>query len=164
MPSDVGAKPTLATNYKGDILSSKNTSKKGKVLVPNVESWGTRSKEQNFDFGSNYENIHLINEKRYNDFWLQIEMSNGSWWEVPAKIIADHRANYCGAKELGTYAQVISETLNNEDILIDWAEENMIWSDVSASARPVHKSTDGTDFDDGWKNGMKQVVDQRKHK
>jgi hypothetical protein len=146
-------------NCKGGILSLKNVNKKGKILFPNIEAWETKTEEKNFDFGSNYENVHLINEKKYDDFWLQIEMNNGTWWEVPARAIADHRANFCNAKELGVYTQIISETLSDEEVLIDWAEENMMWHEISDLARPIHKSKDGTDFDDGWKNGMKQLID-----
>ena len=93
---------------------------------------------------------------------LQITMPDGSKWAVPVDVIAMNRAVYY-AKNDGIS---IEDSLNNDtnplfesdDFEIeDWAANNMNWSDVEHLAVCTRKGE--IDFDEGWANGDKDVVD-----
>lgn len=93
---------------------------------------------------------------------LQITMPDGSKWAVPVAVIAMNRAAYY-AKNDGIS---IEDSLNNDtnplfesdDFEIeDWAANNMNWSDVEHLAVCTRKGE--IDFDEGWANGDKDVVD-----
>ena len=92
----------------------------------------------------------------------QIEMPDGSLWEIPVLLIALDRARY--------YAKVddvdLNEALNDDTIPLfeadeyeieDWAKNNMDWKDVSSSAICVSFPGE-TDFQEGWVNGEVKVV------
>lgn len=98
---------------------------------------------------------------------LRVTMLDQSRWDVPAQIIAENRARYCATHDSGeesgaeydkTYAEELSYTLKQDDELMDWAANNMNWSDVSASATRVQEASKETDFQEGWVNGEKEVV------
>lgn len=93
---------------------------------------------------------------------LQVTMPDGSKWAVPVEVIAMNRAAYY-AKAEGT---TIEDSLNNDTNPVfeadpfeieDWAENNMNWSDVEHLAVCTGKGE--IDFDDGWANGDKAVID-----
>jgi hypothetical protein len=93
---------------------------------------------------------------------LQVTMPDGSKWAVPVDVIAMNRAAYY-AKNDGL---TIEDSLNNDtnplfasdDFEIeDWAANNMNWSDVEHLA--VCTGNGVVDFDDGWANGDKSVID-----
>lgn len=155
---------------------TKITNRHGNIITPSVGGW------KNINSGddeivppeveveiteADFKNIHLFDESRFNDFWLQVEQTNGSTWEVPAKLVAENRANYFSdiiegdgiKKEMDCFAETFNETIKDNELLIDWAEQNMDWSEVSDFARLRDDPNRDTDFDEGWLNGMKQVVD-----
>lgn len=93
---------------------------------------------------------------------LRVEMDDGSWWEVPAKIIASSRASsivnvITSNEDLEKFLNLFQETIKSEEMLIDWAEERMTWEEVSSFARLVRPPRD-THYQSNWKNGAKQVV------
>lgn len=116
------------------------------------------------DFGSNSDNLEFFQRDKYARLFLQVEMTDGSWWEVPAMEIADNRAQYYSDKvqdqpnELDLYVKELTYALENEDVLVDWAENNMNWKEVSELARQV-RPPNGSDYQEGWLSGMKSLVE-----
>ena len=94
---------------------------------------------------------------------LEITMNDGSVFHLGANMIALNRANYYSAKEsTGEDKERVQQeeykiTLDDPDELIDWAKNNMNWSDVSLFAKLV-KSPDECDYQDGWVNGKMRVI------
>lgn len=90
---------------------------------------------------------------------LQVQMPDGSWWGVPAMEIARARTDHYSllGEDDFDYDRELNYTLDNNDELIDWAENNMNWDDVAATARLVAEAP-ACDFDDGWTNGTKEVI------
>lgn len=93
---------------------------------------------------------------------LRITMPDTSVWAVPVEIIATNRAEYYAKEYGGDVARSLAEDtipLFNSDYfeIEDWAANNMNWSDVQHAARCVEPGE--VDFDEGWANGDKSVVD-----
>jgi hypothetical protein len=94
-------------------------------------------------------------------------MPDGSMWELSASIVADNRANYHLDNspepdidaEFNTYDRIFFETISDEDLLIDWAEGNMTWDEISEFAVKVEDSYD-MDYHEGWATGMKLLVER----
>lgn len=92
---------------------------------------------------------------------IHVTMPDGSIWAVPAELVARHRAAYYAAKEgeasgKREYAYALGM---NDDVLVDWAENNMNWTDVAHAAR-LYMRAGSVDFQEGWLNGAKRVVQQ----
>lgn len=86
--------------------------------------------------------------------YLRVTMPDGSRWDVPAETIARNKANH--------YADEPDEfenTMKDEDDLMDWAANNMNWSDVAGCAIKVLASAP-VDFQEGWMNGEKEIVER----
>ena len=80
---------------------------------------------------------------------LRVTMPDGSKWDVPLRLIARDQAAY--------YKTTIDEELKNENALLDWAPNNMDWSDVAEWAKRVDGAT--INYQDGWVNGDKEIVE-----
>jgi hypothetical protein len=93
--------------------------------------------------------------------YLRVTMPDGSKWDVPAKIIAENRALEVadGAQFLGTTQAEVEYALDNYAVLVDWAENNMNWDNVRSAAVMV-KSEAAMDFQDGWVNGNKELIEK----
>ena len=92
-------------------------------------------------------------------------MPDGSKWSVCARYIAEHRARYytdldkeAGRESDTMFGDEVTHALNNHDTLMDWAANNMNWFDVSRYATLV-KDISNTDFQEGWVNGEKEVIE-----
>jgi hypothetical protein len=98
--------------------------------------------------------------------YLRVEMPDGSRWDVPAHLIAEDRARYYADRETPgperskTYLEELNYTLKNDDELADWAANNMDWSDVQHAATLAVPRPDEVDFQEGWVNGEKDVIDR----
>lgn len=80
---------------------------------------------------------------------LRVTMPDNSVWGIPvAVILADGRKH-----------GIFRDETPRDDELVDWARNNMNWSDVEPHAI-LRKSGDEPDYDDGWANGMVEFVDQ----
>jgi hypothetical protein len=91
---------------------------------------------------------------------IHVTMPDGSVWSVLASAVADNRASYYAKMGYDDKAE-FDETMGDDYILTDWAAGNMNWEDVKDQARIV-KSPSGLsaeDFQEGWVNGHKEVVD-----
>lgn len=100
--------------------------------------------------------------------YLRVTMSDGSQWDVPAQLIAEDRARYYAALDVKrgdatdfdkAFAEEVADALNDDDELLDWAPNNMNWSDVSDQAVLVGDRPD-TNFQEDWCNGEKEVIDR----
>lgn len=95
---------------------------------------------------------------------LRVTMPDGSRWDVPVDVIARNRAAYYADRLHGGDIEksLTEDTLplfESDDYEIeDWAANNMDWSDVQAHARMVEPAADA-DYQEGWVNGEKEVVE-----
>lgn len=85
---------------------------------------------------------------------LRVTMPDGSKWDVPIGIIARSYVGHYGEAD-ATLDEMIDRY--NEE-LVDWAENNMGWSDVAGEARQVG-AAETVDYQDGWMNGDKEIVE-----
>lgn len=90
--------------------------------------------------------------------FLHVVMPDNSIWKVNAKIIAEDRACYYSEIEKEDYSEIFNETLNNNDILIDWASNEIDWNNVKDKAIKV-KDGD-VDYEEGWMNGEKSIKEE----
>ena len=93
---------------------------------------------------------------------LTIEMPDGSKWGVPMEMIARNRAAHYAHEFDGDVERSMAEDtmplFESDDYEVeDWAANNMNWSDVEHLAVCTQKGS--VDFDDGWANGDKDVID-----
>jgi hypothetical protein len=97
---------------------------------------------------------------------IEVTMPDGSVWAVPAIVVAEARARYYATRDTSAstgeafdhaYGREIEIALRQHDDLIDWAENNMNWSDVESAATQV-KGPPGVDYQEGWVNGEKRVT------
>ena len=90
---------------------------------------------------------------------IYVERPDGSIWSVPAHLVADHRAkHYAEIDADTTYEAEYEFTVNDEYELLDWAENNMNWSDVVSYAVEVEVSLRAVEYQEGWVNGRSLVV------
>jgi len=100
---------------------------------------------------------------------LRVTMPDGSQYDVPAALVAMNRATYYAEHDTGktlgpefekVYAYEFDYTMRTDDVIMDWAANNMNWSDVSSMAKRVMPSTMSDDeFQEGWINGEKEIVE-----
>ena len=90
--------------------------------------------------------------------FLYVTMLDNSVWRMNAEIIAKDKATYYMNIKGYDYEEILNETLSNQDLLIDWAENNMAWIDVKDDALMIKKGN--IDYDAGWFNGNKHVVEE----
>lgn len=87
---------------------------------------------------------------------MLVAMPDGSRWAVPIDLIARNRAE-CYADEYGGDVErsLAEDTLplfaSDTFEISDWAQNNMNWSEVSASAECRHPPE--CDYEKGWANG-----------
>lgn len=97
--------------------------------------------------------------------FLRVTMSDGSKYDVPAKLIAEDRAKYYakldsergGEDYYEAYRREFDFTMENNFELKDWAANNMNWEDVQEHAVKVHETIE-VDFQEGWVNGPKEII------
>ena len=96
-------------------------------------------------------------------------MPDGSKWDVPCDRIAQHRAAYYAKKDTGmttgdlfavAFTSEYEYTMGDDYELKDWAANNMNWKDVKSCAVRVVESAAVTDYQDGWVNGEKEIVER----
>jgi len=96
---------------------------------------------------------------------LRVTMPDGSKWDVPADAVARNRAkHYADTKTHGASWQArfddeYAYTMDEDDELVDWAKNNMNWSDVEVVAVRSAVPAD-VDFEEGWANGEMKVVEK----
>ncbi len=95
---------------------------------------------------------------------MQVTMPDESVWSVPVDIIAVSRADYY-AHEFG---DDIERSLREDTLplfkespseITDWAEINMDWKDIAHLANEIQSADTAVDYQEGWVNGNKDIVD-----
>jgi hypothetical protein len=93
--------------------------------------------------------------------YLRVTMPDGSKWDVPARVIAENRARYYAKIDPNTtYEGEFDYTMSNNYELKDWAAGNMNWSDVEDHAKRVAVPPLEPDYQEGWVNGEKEIVER----
>lgn len=95
---------------------------------------------------------------------LRVNMPDGSKWDVPVSVIARNRAEHYAHEFGGDIQKSLDEdTMPLFDAdhyeVEDWAANNMNWSDVERVA--VMSAAGEIDYQDGWVNGGKEVVEAK---
>ncbi|NLY18089.1 MAG: hypothetical protein GX045_03870 [Clostridiaceae bacterium] len=98
--------------------------------------------------------------------YLRVKMSDGSVYDIPAEVIAEHRANYFennSAEKLAYHSSSVQPrlrkaekefALNNDEVLIDWATNKMSWKDIKKYALKV----DLSNHEEEWKSVEKRII------
>lgn len=90
--------------------------------------------------------------------YIQVKMPDGSVWAVPARIVAESYAtHYASADPDSNYRDEYSHALQNASTLLDWAANNMNWSQVKLYAVKLEVA-EPVNYQEGWVNGEKAVV------
>lgn len=95
------------------------------------------------------------------DKYIEVTFPNGEKWQIPARIIADDRALYYEKlDEDCEYQDEYNYALENNDILLDWAQGDMNWEDVEHSAIRIAPATPLTEEqkNEAWINNTTVVV------
>lgn len=102
--------------------------------------------------------------------FLRVQMSDGVIYDIPAEIIAEHRAGFFednSPEKLTYHASSIQPrlhraewefALSNDTVLIEWASKKMKWEDIKAHAvkvEPEQKS-----YDEDWETAPKQIISE----
>lgn len=94
-------------------------------------------------------------------------MSDGTMYDIPADVIAEHRAGYFesnSAEKLTYHSSSVKPrlysaekqfALNNDEILIEWAQSKMTWKDIEPYAKKVDK--EGS-YEKEWPTAEKKVI------
>lgn len=97
--------------------------------------------------------------------FFKVTMRDGSVWSIPVEVIARDRAeNYKEEFDNDVERSLAEDTwpLFESDPyeVVDWAINNMNWSDVENSALRITAPPPLTadDFQEGWMNGDNEVV------
>jgi hypothetical protein len=90
-----------------------------------------------------------------------ITMPDGSEWVVPVSVIAADRAAYYAPRNhngdlVASMAATLEEFDGDDELIADWAQNNMGWDEVKAHAKQV-KEPQPPDYEDGWVNGAWEV-------
>lgn len=98
------------------------------------------------------------------DKFLAVSMPDGSRWAVPVRIVALNRAqHYQGEFDDDIHKSMEEDTVplfeSDEYEIEDWAANNMDWKEISEHAK-ILEAPDLTDFQDGWINGEKEIIDK----
>lgn len=89
--------------------------------------------------------------------YLRITMPDHSKWEVPMSAIARNKGENHEYEGIDSIEECVHIAMHETDeSLIDWAENNMNWDDISHEAHLVEQGT--TDYDEGLVNGNKEVI------
>ena len=91
--------------------------------------------------------------------YLLVTMPDNSIWSIPTRLIAENRNDYYIKVRGENAADVEAETekLFADDYeVIDWAVNNMNWSDVADEAVLAKRAE--TDYQEGWLEGDKELI------
>lgn len=82
---------------------------------------------------------------------LRVTMPDGSRWDVPVSVVQENWWAYYKDKDF-------HEDEFDDAECIDWAQNNMNWSDVEGHA-DMSEIPAVVDYQDGWINGDREIVD-----
>lgn len=100
--------------------------------------------------------------------YLRVQMSDGTMYDIPAEVIAEHRAGYFennSAEKLSYHSSSVQPrlhnaekefALNNDETLIEWASKKMKWSELEPFAKKVEPETNSYGIE--WPNAPKKII------
>ena len=92
---------------------------------------------------------------------LRVQMSDGSKWDVPVKVIAEHYANHYATPGTPQHLEDLTSIERDDSMLIGWSRDRMNWADVKEHATLVPPETIAEDeLQYGWTNGKREVVEK----
>ena len=93
--------------------------------------------------------------------YLKVKFSNGDIFTIPARVIAENRAEYYSSidgydKDSNEWEAEIQYALHDNYEIYDWAGNNMNWSDLEPYAKKIEES----DFnhEDNWGDAEKEYM------
>jgi hypothetical protein len=91
---------------------------------------------------------------------LNVRFSNGDEFTIPARIIAENRANYYATidgyeKDSNEWEQEVQYAINDPYEIEDWAANNMDWVDLEPYAELLEKSE--FDYNEEWGEADKEL-------
>lgn len=90
---------------------------------------------------------------------IRATMPDGTVWDIPAAVVAEHRATYYAQRDPDTtYSAEYDLTMRDDYELLDWAGNNMDWEDVEARAVRVDTPQPGADRHKQWLEAEREVV------
>lgn len=102
--------------------------------------------------------------------YIHVTMPDSSVWRVRTEAVVVNRTVYYATQEQergedywSTYEKEYEYAHTHDDEVLDWAANNMNWSDVADVAEMVpqpEKSLTSKEFQEGWVNGPKSIVEQ----
>ncbi len=91
---------------------------------------------------------------------IRVTMPDGSLWDVPADAVARNYAEYYSDEKSGdAFDAEYKDAMSSSEMLLDWAANNMNWSDVEGVAKLYRKPDQEVDYQEGWVNGDKTVIE-----
>lgn len=101
-------------------------------------------------------------QQMFKNRFVRVTMPDGSRWDVPVMHIALARARYYAHEygdSVGTSLEQDTEPLFvDESEILDWAQNDMNWSDVKDVAERAPNSPVEIDWENGWVSGPKEIV------
>lgn len=85
-------------------------------------------------------------------------MSDRSEWDIPIEIIAEDIAKHYSDNE-DEYQTEFDDAMKDSSMLIEWADNNLNWSDVESHAK-IHKHG-FVDYQEEWANVEKYVINKQ---
>ncbi|HEY8500828.1 MAG TPA: hypothetical protein VIL89_09435 [Clostridia bacterium] len=101
---------------------------------------------------------------------LRVQMSDGNVYEIPALVIAEHRADFFednSARKLAYHSSSVQPrlrsaeiefALKNDDVLLEWASDRMKWKDLEEHAVKVYPDTES--YEKQWAEAPKQIINK----
>ena len=90
-------------------------------------------------------------------------MSDGTLYDIPAEVIAEHRATYFEDNSAEAFVpfQLVQPAslrrefaLKNDEVLIEWASKKMSWKDIKPHAKVELPNNNEED----WPNAPKEII------
>ncbi len=92
---------------------------------------------------------------------IVVPQKDGSVYHVPAHIVAASRATYYAEQdEDTTYDEEFKYTMGSDSELLDWAQNNMRWTDVAeqaVQAKPPSNGLSADELEDAWMGNQGNV-------
>ncbi|QHW35796.1 hypothetical protein GZH47_33425 (plasmid) [Paenibacillus rhizovicinus] len=90
--------------------------------------------------------------------YMQVRMPDGSLWQFPIEVVATHKGENDDCEVDYVPDAVELAMKESDDVLINWAINEMHWSDLAPHAEQIEPPTT-TDYERAWMNSEPKIVD-----
>ena len=95
---------------------------------------------------------------------LRVRFSNGDIFTIPARVIAENRADHYSSldgydKASNEWEAEVQNALNDEYEIYDWAGNNMDWKDLEPYSQREDQDFDEFDYEDNWTDAKIEVCE-----